>query len=132
MSLWIIILSIIGIINASYIAIKKKRHERLTCYIGHDCNKVIKSRYSKMFGIDNEIIGIIYYIFLIIAVIILSNYDNNLLSHIFFGIISVATLSSLALVYIQIKILKEYCDYCLYSFIINVIIFVLALFNYVL
>lgn len=132
MSFLILILAIIGIINASYIAIKKRRNEKLVCYIGKDCNKVVRSKYSKILGIDNEIIGILYYIFLIISVLIINYYNLTLLSHIIFGVIAFATLSSTILLYIQLGIIKEYCDYCIYSFVINSVIFIAALFNYVL
>ncbi|MEK6907297.1 MAG: vitamin K epoxide reductase family protein [Nanoarchaeota archaeon] len=126
-----ILFAIIGILNAYYIYYKKKRNEKLICYIGNDCNKVIKSKYSTMFGIPNEIIGMLYYIFVIAATIFLNYYNISLYAHIIFGIIAFSMLASLILLYIQLFKIKEYCDYCLYGFLINLIILFLSLYEYV-
>ncbi|MEK6835144.1 MAG: vitamin K epoxide reductase family protein [Nanoarchaeota archaeon] len=131
MNYFIIIAAVLGIIDAYYIYYKKKRNEKLACYIGNDCNKVLKSKYSTMFGIPNEVIGILYYIFIILASIFLNYYNTSLYAHIIFGIISFSMFASLVLLYIQIFVIKEYCDYCLYSFVINLIIFFLFLYTYI-
>ena len=59
---WILGLALIGLILSSYIFWKKKKSEKLVCFIGQDCDTVIHSRYSKLlFGIPNEILGMVYY-----------------------------------------------------------------------
>lgn len=57
----IIILSVLGFSVASYIRYKKSRNERLVCYMGDDCNKVVFSSYSTLLGIPNEMIGMAYF-----------------------------------------------------------------------
>ena len=58
----ILLLAFIGIYLSFFIFRKKYKKEKLVCYLGEDCNKVIYSKYSRLlFNIPNEILGILYY-----------------------------------------------------------------------
>ncbi len=132
MSYWILILAVLGLINAGYIYYKKNNNERLMCITGDgSCDYVVTSKYSQMFGIDNELFGISYYIFVLIVSSITSNgfilpgfIWHNLL------IISslLASLVSIYLTCIQLFVLKEKCDYCVISTIINIAILLAAVY----
>ena len=123
-------LSILGLIIAFNIWHKKKNKEKLFCVLGKNCNKVIKSKYATTFGIDNTVTGMLYYVFVAIASLIAILFPailNFSLFSIGFIIISgIAALFSLYLIYVQLFVLRELCEYCLGSTAIAIAIFVVS------
>ncbi|MEK6840276.1 MAG: vitamin K epoxide reductase family protein [Nanoarchaeota archaeon] len=120
--LWIIALAFVGFVNSFYIYYKKQKHQQLVCIIGSHCNTVIRSKYATLFGIDNTLLGMAYYAFLIFIFLITSP---------FFGLyflVGGVALVSLYLLYIQLVVLKEWCDYCLLAAFINLLLVVLLFF----
>jgi len=123
----LIILAILGFTLSFYLLKKKSKKEKLVCVIGKDCNKVLESKYGELFGIDNIILGILYYIFIFLISFSTLIYPAFLILNLFSIIIllssGMALLFSIYLSFIQIKILKELCEYCLASALINLLIF---------
>ena len=122
----LIILSLIGIVISFYLYNSKKKHRKIVCVIGKDCNKVIKSRYSRTLGVQNEILGILYYMIVILSLVLV---NMGFPLGVFLIVVSiVAFLFSLMLTCIQLFILREFCEYCLAVFLINLIIMLVIIF----
>ncbi len=123
-----LILAIIGFALSFYIWNKKTRNEELYCIIGEDCNKVIHSEYAETFGIENTVLGMVYYtgIFIISWVSIMwpktLMFSFFLTSHLI--ITGLAALVSLYLTFIQLFKIRELCEYCLANTAIILAIFV--------
>ena len=116
-------IALIGLVDSFYIYFIKKKNKKLACFIGKDCNKVLNSKYGKTFGIHNEIAGIIYYIIIIVLLV-----QPTVQIMIFLNMIAgLSTLFTLYLLFVQLVILKEWCDYCLFASLINIAIFVALL-----
>ena len=129
--LYTLIFGIIGIFLASYIWRKKSRKEKLVCIIGKDCNKVIESKYGKTLGIENTLLGILYYIFVmalsLIFILFPAFFYINMLSTGFLIISASAALFSFYLTLIQLFVIKELCEYCLANAMITITIFIIFL-----
>ncbi len=129
--LFALILSIIGFGLAYYIWNKKSKKEKLVCVIGEDCSKVVESRYGKTFGIDNSILGMLYYFFVMVAILFALFLPMILTIPLFVkGFILIAGLSglfSLYLTFVQIVFLKEFCEYCLANTLITILVFVMII-----
>lgn len=124
--IFLIILAILGIVNTSYLIIKRVKKKSLVCFIGSDCNTVIKSKYSKIFFINNDTLGFVYYLLIIIFALYFIFISKKILFLI--QIISgIAVISSLLLFYIQARILKKYCFYCNLSNLLNMLIFLVVM-----
>jgi len=127
----LLIFALIGLSLSSYLGKKKFKKEKLVCIIGKDCSKVIESKYGKMFGIDNIVLGILYYLFITLIGLFAILYPIiGTLNEYFLIILTssgLAFLISIYLSFIQIKILKEFCEYCLASGIINLILFLIVI-----
>jgi len=128
-SLWILPLAIGGLAVSWLIYHKKNKNEKLVCIIGKDCDTVIHSQYSKTLGIPNEILGILYYA-LVVALAILSYIGLEMIGPVplpFFLLIiaGAAAIFSIVLIFIQAFVLKEWCEYCLVSATISIVIFVI-------
>ncbi|MEX1064312.1 MAG: vitamin K epoxide reductase family protein [Candidatus Paceibacterota bacterium] len=128
-NIWILPLSIAGLIVSWHIFHKKRSGQKLVCVIGEDCDKVIHSKYSKTLGISNEIIGILYYGLVasltVISVIGLTMIGPVSLSLFLVIIAGAAAVFSLILIFIQAFVLREWCEYCLVSAGISIVIFVI-------
>lgn len=126
----VIVLAVVGLVISLYIRHKKSKNEKLVCVIGDDCDKVIRSEYAKTFGVDNIILGILYYIFLI-GVFLIDGFYGFLGISFYWNILlfvtGLAGLTSLYLVYIQIFVLKEWCEYCLVTALVNILVFLILL-----
>jgi uncharacterized membrane protein len=122
-----IVLSVLGLIDASYLFTKHREHKPLVCPLNHDCGAVTESKWATMFGVRNETLGVLYYLglfFGILAIILAPNFTAQwniaLLLQLGTG---AGLLFSLFLVYLQKYVLKNYCFYCLISAGITLLLF---------
>ncbi|MEK9182928.1 MAG: vitamin K epoxide reductase family protein [Patescibacteria group bacterium] len=110
-------LAAIGLSETVYLIRKRMFAEKLVCLIGGSCNLVLESKYNKLFGVHNDILGLLFYVmalfisgFLVIGV-------EPLLFWIFILKFSVAvgSLMSLIFTYLQWRVIKAWCFWCLMS-----------------
>lgn len=120
----LMVLALIGIIDSGYIYWHHIRKKPLECPINEsDCNAVVESRFGRIFGIKNEFLGMIFYLFILIGAFV-SFYNNVLIvNYLMIVVSSIAFAFSFYFVYVQKYILKRYCFYCLISAIVNLFIF---------
>lgn len=129
MNYWlIIILTIVGWCDAFFIYYKKATNKKMVCVIGEDCSLVLNSKYSRFLGIRMEIWGMGYYsVMLVISSIALTGVINTLnwpTSELLSLFSLLAAFGSLLLIFIQLVILKEVCEYCMLSAIVNFLLLI--------
>mgnify|MGYP001597252082 FL=1 len=112
-------------INSGYLVYKHHEKKPLICPLNHDCSIVTEGKWSKIFFIRNEILGLFFYIFLFISILILISNQNLLptLRIIILLATSFGLLFSVYLILLQKYVIKDYCFYCLISAIITSLIF---------
>lgn len=125
-----ITLAIAGIADAGYLVWKHYRHNAgpLVCPLDHDCSKVTESRWSTIFWVRNEVLGLLFYISMLVAG--LAVFFMPAFSLFSFSLPSLITLSaaagllfSLFLLWVQLYKIKDYCFYCMLSALINLLLF---------
>ena len=123
--IWLIILSVVGLLITAYLAISHLAGKKVVCPINsRSCNAVLDSKWSSIFGIKNEIIGLIYYAAIIIGVILINKGYPVVLTTI--KVVSaLSALFSTFLMLVQVRILREFCFYCFCTTIVNIAIFIL-------
>ena len=93
---------------------------------GKDCGKVINSKFSRQLGISNEVVGLLYYTAVFISTLILVAIPTLVTIPVlwiqFLGI-ATAALFSLYLIFLQLVIIKELCEYCLIVNVTNILLF---------
>jgi len=112
--------AVTGFLISFYLWHKKRSRETLTCPAGFKCDQVLHSKYSRFFGIPVEVLGILYYGFVIVAYTIIFQLGNGdvVSQPILFLVTSVsvgAFLFSLYLTFIQAFQIKQWCTWCLTS-----------------
>jgi len=121
----IIVLALVGIINASYLVWSHYKEKPLVCPI-EGCNKVVDSKWSNFLGIRNDVLGILFYILVLIGAFLIF-FDYDVKTYLIIGT-GLGLFFSIFLVFIQAKIIKSYCFYCLVSAFINLLVFLNVLF----
>jgi len=126
----VLVLAFLGFCISWYIYYKKNKQEKMVCYLGEDCDKVISSKYNKLFGFSNEILGMLYYIFVAVLVVLLIYGVESILISLYLVLVLAgigAVLFSIYLTYIQIYVIREWCEYCVASAAVSVLILVFEL-----
>lgn len=129
-----IVLSFAGLINAGYLVWKHYFEKKpLVCPIGHDCNAIVESKWGHIFGVRNEVLGVIYYAAMLTAGI-LTVFAPNLITNLPLFILigtGAGLLFSIFLTLLQRYVIKDYCFYCLISALVALLLFInsVALYN---
>ena len=130
-SVIIIFVAFSGFLLAAYIRHKKVTKETMVCPLKSNCETVIFSNYSKFFGVPVELIGVVYYLIVVVAYGVSLVSPGEMPPFLFLTIFSLtiaAFIFSLYLTFIQAFALKQWCTWCLISAGFCTVIFVLAVF----
>lgn len=124
-----LVLAVIGVMISSYLMLKHRQEKPLVCPLDHDCSTVTESRWSHLFYLRNETLGLLFYLSLLIgiSVSLISPLRASTIYVLFSFVSSVVILVSSFLVYVQFKIIKDYCFYCLLSAVVNLLLFLNSL-----
>lgn len=114
-----------GLAISLYVRYKKTRKETLVCPIDFSCEDVMHSKYATVLGVPVEIIGLLYYGTLTLIYGIAVIVPGSIVAPIDIGLAvatSLAMMFSVYLLFVQV-ILKEWCSWCLLSFLTSFVIF---------
>lgn len=124
MILLIIILSILGIFDASYLTAKHYLSQAVYCPVGKSCETVLNSAYSTLWGMPLALFGtMLYFTILILALLYFQN-RRKIILQIIFSLTLPALIVSITLTYLQFFVLYALCAYCLFSAVIILLLFV--------
>jgi uncharacterized membrane protein len=129
---WIsIILSLIGVLDSTYLFIYKISKNNAMCLGNGDCATVNASRYSMIYGIPVSLLGM--FAFLAILVLLIFEYRNiftkgnsNLL---IFGITLVGVIFSAYLTYIEYFVIFAVCPFCILSATVITLLFIISIYK---
>jgi len=129
MIIMIFILSILGFFVSWHIWRSKKVKQHLSCAIGsiNSCDIVVKSKYNSLFRIPNEINGMLYYgLTATVSGIMMAGMFLIVSAPLIIVLIitgGMAVVFSVFLIIIQAFILKQWCEWCLVSAFLSILIF---------
>lgn len=125
-------LSLMGIYISFLIHQEKKKESGMSCFLNGQCESVLKSKYSKVLGINLEYFGIIFYALLawFFTGSVLNIEFFLKLKILAFICISGGFLFSIYLACVQKFIIKNWCTWCLFSGLTNFLLFVSVLINF--
>lgn len=110
-------LSAIGISETVYLIRKRVASEKPICPLGEDCVVVLTSRYSKLFIVPNDVLGLFVYSGISLSAAFVVIGVSPVLLWTFFLKILVASASfmSFLLTYLQWRVIRAWCFWCLMS-----------------
>lgn len=128
---WIVLsfllLSLVGFIDAGYLAVSHFQNRVPTCSIVEGCDIVATSSYSEILGIPVALLGVLYYLFVFVISLIYFDTKSALVKKVWPYIATMGLIASIYFVSIQLFILHAICLYCMASGLTSTLIFVLAL-----
>src|SRR3989344_820011 len=121
-----IALAVGGIIDTSYLLYQHYKKKPLICPLDHDCSIVTEGKWPKVFFLRNEILGLSFYLTILISLILSITFPNfSAKIYLFLFLFSFAgIIFSAFLVYLQVYKIRDYCFYCLISAFLTLLIFV--------
>jgi uncharacterized membrane protein len=102
-------LSFVCLLVSAYVFFSKRSGRKLRCMIGKSCGIVTGSRYAVTFGVENSLMGVIYYSALLLWAI----FPLLLPQIAVLGAALVAGLFSAYLTWLQLFVIREMCDWCM-------------------
>ena len=126
---WLYPLSLAGVLVSAYVWFSQKSGKPIVCWT-RDCDRVIRSSYSRLAGVHNSAIG--FWVFLVVFLVTLLrdlSPGANLLSGALILLSLVGALVSLYLTFVQIFILKGICNWCMTSAVLVLAILIITIAN---
>lgn len=107
----------IGLSISAFLMKERKKELAPVCPIGGNCKQVLTSKYNKTFGIQNDLLGIVFYSSMIVMTgfIVIGIDPTVLWERLIIASVSIGSLMSLRFVYIQWRVVKAWCFWCLTS-----------------
>jgi len=110
-------LSAIGIAETAYLIRKRKENDKPVCPIGGGCSTVLESKYNTLFGVHHDLLGLLFYVAFaaVTALLVIGIQPLNVWNLAATVMVCGALVMSVALVFIQWRIVKAWCFWCLMS-----------------
>lgn len=110
-------LACIGISETVYLIEKRIENQKPVCFIGGSCGVVLSSKWNKLFGIHNDVLGLVFYVILsvVMALLVIGVGPALLLQKIAYAAIGTGAVMSLYFIFLQWKVIKVWCFWCLMS-----------------
>lgn len=127
---FIVALAAGGLALCVYIHSTKRKGRRLICPLDGSCDFVVRSEYGIMFGLDVDMLGMLYYtaIALIFSATIFLQppfYSYAILAGT--ALSTAGFFMSIYFLWLQFAVIKRWCSLCVGSAVISIMIFVLAI-----
>ncbi|MEK7593817.1 MAG: vitamin K epoxide reductase family protein [Patescibacteria group bacterium] len=119
-------LSVLGIVDASYLTYHALAKLPLPCTILEGCNAVAASPYSKVFGVPLSAFGVLFYLGVFLLATIFLFQQNRIISFSIRIFALVGFVLSVYFTYLQAFVIKAFCIYCVASAVISTLIFILS------
>jgi uncharacterized membrane protein len=124
------ILAFFGFLDAAYLTVLHYKNVIPPCSIQFGCEKVLTSPYSMVGPIPVALLGVVFYLTVIIVSLLILVEGRNEFLQFFHFVAAVGFLVSIVLFFIQFYLIHSFCQYCLLSEVISVGIFVLSLLKF--
>ena len=122
----IMLLALTGVFDTAYLTIEHFQGREVGCSITNGCGEVLNSQYATIGPVPLALLGLIYYLTLVILAALWAD-KRNPLHLLYLQALATAGLAlSLYLVYLQIFVIQAICQYCMLSAITTTLIALLS------
>ena len=122
----IALLSLVGLGDALYLTVEHMTGQTVRCTIVAGCSEVLSSSYAVVAGIPLAAVGAAAY-FSVFSLAILAIFGYRVARKLLVPLTGLMVLISLWLIYLQAFVIRAFCQFCLLSAAITIVLFVIAL-----
>lgn len=110
-------LAAIGISETSYLVKVRRAHENPVCLSGESCLIVLRSKYSHLFFVGNDLLGFLYYLAItgLLGLIVSGTGPIAQWVMILRFLLFCGSILSIVLTYLQWRVIRAWCMWCLMS-----------------
>ncbi|HEV2884355.1 MAG TPA: vitamin K epoxide reductase family protein [Pyrinomonadaceae bacterium] len=119
------LVALIGLADSLYLTIEHISGRSVRCTIVRGCSEVLSSPYASWRGIPLALIGAAAY-FTVFSLATLAAFGYKAVGKILAVVVGLMFLTSLWLVYLQAFVIKAYCQFCLLSALVTLVLTVLV------
>jgi uncharacterized membrane protein len=119
------LLSLVGLGDALYLTVQHLTGQTVRCTIVSGCSEVLSSSYAVVAGFPLAAIGAAAY-FTVFSLAILALFGYRIAGKLLAPLTAMMMLVSLWLIYLQAFVIRAFCQFCLLSAAITIILFVIA------
>ncbi len=124
--LGLIVVSLIGLADALYLAVATYTDTPIICGPIEGCNDVAKSPYTRILGIPLSVFGTGYYLIALAIVLSMIEWGSARARGLMFTWAIAGVLFSLYTLYLQAVVIDAWCIYCIISEIATVLLLALS------
>jgi uncharacterized membrane protein len=127
------LLSLLGLLDAAYLALERVTGGPLVCPLGGGCETVQSSSYALLFGVPVAFVGVAGYALLLVVAMLSLHHDSVggvPLSTLLLALASVALLAGAYFVYLQVAVIGAICFWCMVAALLDLLIWAAALANW--
>jgi uncharacterized membrane protein len=115
------VLAVIGLSVSIYLAVTKIMGVTVPCGLTQGCETVLSSKYSRIFGIDLHWLGILFFSGTIVGALLANHYAK--IRKFLPWYLGLGALAALSFIGIQMFAIGKFCQYCLVTDTISILLF---------
>ncbi|HKR60068.1 MAG TPA: vitamin K epoxide reductase family protein [Pyrinomonadaceae bacterium] len=119
-------LALAGLADAIYLTVQHVTGQSVRCTIVSGCSEVLSSQYSSISGVPLALIGAVAY-FTVFSLATLAAFGYPLVGKLLLVVVGLMFLTTLWLIYLQAFVIGHFCQFCLLSALVTVVLTALAL-----
>ena len=119
------LVSLVGLGDAIYLTVEHLSGRSVRCTIVSGCSEVLSSEYATVRGVPLAMIGAAAY-FTVFSLAVLAAYSYKLAAKLLTVVVGLMFITTLWLLYLQAFVIKHFCQFCLLSALVTVILTVLV------
>ena len=116
--------SLIGLVDSIYLTVEHLSGRSVRCTIVKGCSEVLSSPYASVRGVPLALIGAIAY-FIVFSLATLAAFGYKSAARLLPIVVGVMFLTTLWLFYLQAFVIKAFCQFCLLSALVTLVLTVL-------
>ena len=119
-------LALVGLADATYLTIEHLTGQSVRCTLIAGCSEVLSSPYATMRGIPLALVGAAAY-FAVFSLATLAAFGYRGAGPLLTAVVAIMFAVTLWLVYLQAFVIRAFCQYCLFSAAITILLTVITL-----
>lgn len=121
------VVSLIGLADSIYLTIEHISGRTVRCTIVQGCSTVLSSAYASYRGVPLALVGAVAY-FTVFSLATLAAFEYKFAEKLLVPLLAVMLLVSVWLIYLQAFVIEAFCQFCLLSALVTVVLTVIVFF----